>query len=128
MTRVRWVIGALCLTTLLAACKQAPLTCPTTLGPSLAVTIRDSATGAFTASGATVIAYSTVYSDTAYVPYNRTDLDAQPVELAYGRVGPFFVTVDKLGYSEWMTTDVAVRPGVCGPETTALTARLQRTP
>jgi hypothetical protein len=128
MSGVRRARCALFLAPLCASCREAPLTCPTSLAPSLAVTIRDSATGAFIASGATVIAFSTLYSDTVFVPAKRPDLDSQPVELSYGRTGPFLVTVDEMGYSEWMATDVIVRAAVCGLETTALTARLQRTP
>jgi hypothetical protein len=120
--------GALFLTSLLAACKEAPLTCPTILAPSIGVTIRDSATGAFAASGAMVIAYSTIYSDTAFVPVNRPDLDAQPVNLAFGHNGPFLVTVDKGGYREWMKTDIVVKSDQCGLETTNLTALLQPAP
>jgi hypothetical protein len=75
-----------------------------------------------------VIAYSTIYSDTAFVPVNRPDLDAQPVYLAYGHNGPFLVTVDKVGYREWMKTDIVVRSDQCGLETTNLTALLQAAP
>lgn len=128
MNCVGRALGALFFAPLLSACKEAPLTCPKDLGPSIAVTVRDSTTGAFAASGAVVLAYSTAYSDTVYVPYNRPDLDAQPVYLGYGQDGPFLVTVDKFGYREWMKTDVAVRSGVCGLETTEITARLQPAP
>ena len=113
---------------LLAACKEAPLTCPKILAPSVAVRVRDSVTGAFVASGAIVITYSTLYADTVFVPFNRPDLDAQPVELAYGQSGPLLVTVDRQGYSEWMKSGVVVRPDVCGLATTELTARLQPIP
>jgi hypothetical protein len=128
MIRLRWASRVLFFAPLLAACKEAPLTCPKILAPSVAVTVRDSVTGTFVASGATVIAYSTLYSDTVSVPFNRPDLDAQPVELAYGQSGPFLVTVDRMGYSEWMKTAVVVRSDVCGRETTQLTARLQPLP
>ena len=118
------------LASLLTACKLTSftLTCPEVLEPALAVTVRDSASGTFIASGTSVIAYSTFYSDTVFVPTNRADLDAQPVELAAGHAGTFFVTVDKPGYREWLKTDVVVRSGRCGVETRALTARLQPTP
>lgn len=128
MNGVRWISRISLFAPLLAACKETPLTCPLILGPSVAVTIRDSVTGAFAASGAVVLAYSTVYSDTVYVPFNRPDLDAQPVSLGTGQSGPFLITVDKVGYREWMKTEVTVRSGVCGLETTQLTARLQPSP
>ncbi len=128
MNRFRMARRAFFFTPLLAACKEAPLTCPKILAASISVTIRDSVTGAFAASGAMVIAYSTIYSDTAFVPVNRPDLDAQPVSLAFGHSGPFLVTVDKAGYREWMKTDIVVRSDQCGLETTNLTALLQAAP
>lgn len=123
-----WTKRALFLVPLLAACKEAPLTCPRSLAAGVAVTVRDSATGAFVASGAMVTAYSTLYSDTVLVPVSHPELDNQPVYLAYGHAGPFLVTVEKAGYREWVKTDVATRSDQCGLETTRLTALLQASP
>ena len=128
MNRLRMGSCALLGASLLAACKEAPLTCPTGPAASVAVTVRDSATRAFAASGAVLIAYSTLYSDTVFVPANRPDLDSEPVSLGYGHNGPFLVTVDKVGYREWMRTNVVVRSGQCGLETANLTALLQASP
>jgi len=101
--------------------------CTDELRFGLAVGVRDSATGLAAASGATLIMVDqTGAIDSTKFPPNRPDLDPVPLLGAGEHAGTFRVTVRKLGYRDWVRSEVRVTRDECHVRVTALTALLQR--
>ncbi len=99
------------------------VTCTTIAIPGINVYVRDAASGASTAAGATVVARSGAYTDSVTVPAPLTyDF---PVSLALERPGYYVVTVRKAGYRDWSQSSVRVSADKCHVHTVTLTASLQ---
>ena len=93
----------------------------------LAVGVRDSATDAAIASGATLITVDQKGStDSVSFPLNRADLDPLSLPGAGEHAGTFLVTVRKTGYRDWVRSGVRVTSDECHVRLTSLTALLQR--
>lgn len=115
---------------IVAACSPSTeVTCTAVGIPSVAVRVRDAATGAYVAGGATLIARSAATADTVTLPDNRA-VDSQ--ELAGGLGwGTFELVIRKPGYQEWRRSDVRVERSNadrCHPRTERLEATLTRMP
>ena len=93
----------------------------------LNVYVKDSLTGAWAASGATLVSRDAQYADSSSVPSNRSDLDSLPLLGAGERAGVYLVTVRKAGYVDWVQRDVRVTADECHVNSVKLTARLLRT-
>ena len=91
------------------------------------VNVKDSVSGAFTASGARLVVRDGAYADSMEVPANRPDLDAFGLHVGFERTGLYSVTVRKPGYQDWMRTNIGVgRRGDCEKlRAVSLTALLQ---
>jgi hypothetical protein len=98
----------------------------------LAVHVKDSATHAWTASGAHLITVDqhgvVVDSGLAFpntFPAGRADLDSLSLSGAGEHAGVFQVTVRKPGYKDWIRSGVQVTADKCHVRLTELTALLQ---
>ena len=105
-------------------CSEQKLVCPLILSPGVDVVVRDSVTGALTASGAKLVARAGAYVDSSSFPAGRDDAHLFG---AY-RPGVYTVTVTKPGYADWVKGNVAVTPTDCGVNRVDLTALLQPGP
>lgn len=92
----------------------------------LHVYVKDSLTGAWAASGATLVSRDATYSDSSSLPSNRSDLDSLPLGGAGERAGVYLVTVRKAGYMDWVQRDVRVTANECHVNSVNLTARLSK--
>jgi hypothetical protein len=92
----------------------------------IAVYVKDSLTGAWAGSGATLVNRDAQYADSSTVPLNRADLDSLPLLGAGERAGVYLVTVRKAGYVDWVRRDVRVSANECHVISVTLTARLSR--
>ena len=122
--RVKAGAVGVALAVLVAGCRAParPLTVCTDVGrPGLAVTVRDSATGAPTGPGAVVTAREGAYADTA-----RGGGPDGRFFLARERAGTYAVRVEQPGYRPWARSGVRVAAGECHVRTVELTALLQR--
>jgi hypothetical protein len=93
----------------------------------LAVFVKDSATSAAAASGATLVTvdqHGTV--DSMSFPPNRADLDPTSLFGAGEHAGTFVVTVRKPGFKDWVRPGVQVTADACHVRLTTITALLQR--
>jgi hypothetical protein len=93
--------------------------------------VKDSATGAWAASGARLEirdpqgALVTSVVAMSEFPSDHPELDARALTGAGEQAGTFQVTVVKAGYRDWVQRDVVVRRNTCHVERTELTALLQ---
>lgn len=103
-----------------------PGVCTTDVQPAIVVEVRDAATQAPAASGATGVARDGSFAD----PLRAYDLGENALKLrgADERPGTYTVTVDKPGYQQWKQENVRVRDGRCHPQTVTLQASLVRAP
>jgi hypothetical protein len=74
--------------------------------PAFEIRVKDSQTGAFVASGATIVASTGAYADTAR--NSPSFPDSSPVQLGY-RFGVYALSVKKSGYQDWRS-DVTIKP------------------
>ena len=118
----------------LSACEHqaTETTCSASYDWGLAVQVKDSATGAWAASGARLEIrdpqgdlVSSVLAMSEFPP-DHPELDARALTGAGEQAGTFKVTVTKAGYQDWIQRDVIVRRNTCHVERTELTALLQR--
>jgi hypothetical protein len=93
--------------------------CDTGIFPALSVEIRDSASNAPAAAGATVVATSGVFTDSVLATHELL------VGLAEERRGTYTIRVRKAGYRLWSRSGVVVESGECGINTVHVLARLQ---
>ena len=101
--------------------------CTTEFRYGLAVFVRDSATGAAAASGATLVTVDQHGSvDSMSFPPNRADLDSTALPGAGEHAGTFVVTVRRPGYRDWVRSGVQVTADACHVRLTTITALLQR--
>ncbi len=122
-TRVGWAALVL----VVSGCRAitgGDVACTDEARPGLAVTVRDSATGAAVPpAGTTVVAREGAYADTAR--YGTAALAGAVFSLAYERAGTYAVRVERAGYRAWERTGVRVAAGACHVRTAGLTAALQ---
>jgi hypothetical protein len=109
-----------------AACSRstAPV-CTQESRPAVAVYVKNSATSAGIASGASLVVRDGSYKDSVAAPNNRADLDNSPLFAAAERAGTYQVTVTKTGFAAWMQSNVQVTANECHVNTVTLTALLQ---
>ncbi len=108
-----------------AAC-DSPTTCVDLPVPAISVLVRDSSSGAPTASGARLVARDGSYVDSVSIAPGHPELDSMTLTAAYNRPGVYDVTVRKTGYWDWVRSGVKVSKGRCNVNTVRLTARLQQ--
>lgn len=103
-----------------------PYTCTTGVEPGIVVQVRDAATQAPAASGATGVVSEGSFSS----ELQPGDLGENALELhgAGERAGTYTVTVDKPGYQQWKQDGVRVSDGRCHVHTVTLQANLVRVP
>ena len=103
-----------------------PVACTTDVRPAIVVQVRDAATQAPAASGATGV----VTDGSSTFQLRPGDLGENPLELhgADERPGTYTVTIDKPGYQQWKQERVRVRDGSCHVQTVTLQANLVRAP
>jgi hypothetical protein len=113
---------------LLHGCRAAesPINCADFAAAGINVRVKDSVTGMWTASGASLITISQlgVVDSTAF-PADRPDIDSLPLASAWEQAGTFQVRVRRSGYREWNKAGVQVTSGVCHVHPVQLTASLQ---
>jgi hypothetical protein len=117
---------------LLSGCGHTPFVndtvCPGMITVTAMVTVRDSASGAPLATGATATLREGGYSETLVV----TGWDGSPPSLETAsmlssqssRPGTYTVTVQRPGYATWTKSGVAVKRTDCGIATAQLIAKL----
>ena len=99
--------------------------CTLELRSGVSVSVRDSTTGAFAASGAKLVVRDGAYADSVSLPATPGATDAMSLGGAGERPGVYSLTVTKPGYRDWVKTGVRVTKGDCHVNTVALTALLQ---
>ena len=119
------VAGALALA---GACRgSTDVVCPSIFIAPIVVQVRDAATGAPAAAGATGTIRSGGF-DFTLVP-SGTGTEALELRAGAGGVGTYDVRVTKPGYQEWTRAGVRVPGGRCGPyDSVVLDARLEPLP
>ncbi len=116
-----------------AACQDTgdpPTVCTTEARPSIAVQIRDSVSGSYVASGATLVIQHDAFIDSMVVPAAAPGLNEMSISTPASaeRAGVYDVTVRRAGYVTWTKPDVVVAQGQCHVSTVQLTARLVAAP
>jgi hypothetical protein len=103
-----------------------PGACTTDIQPGIIVEVRDAATQAPAAAGATGTARDGSFTG----DLRPTDPSGNALELegAAERPGTYVVTVDKPGYQQWKRENVRVRDASCHVHTVTLEANLVRVP
>ncbi len=125
MNRIALLACGVMLPAALAGCDvQDPGIC-TDVRPAIIVQVRDAATQAPAASGATG-----TLRDGSYTDLMQADFGEAALELRGGleRPGTYTVTVGKPGYQQWAQQGVRVRGGGCHVQTVTLQANLVRVP
>jgi hypothetical protein len=110
--------------------KPKELICPFLVVPGASVFVKDSVTGNFIASGATLTARdSTVRYQALSFDRSRPDKDAEAMKVLANIVGRWTLTLTKPGYAPW-TREVITTVDECGigTKTTTFTALLQPIP
>lgn len=102
-----------------------PGVCTTDVQPAILVQVRDAATQAPAASGATGVLRDGSFSDIMQADPGENALELRGAE---ERPGTYTVTVDKPGYQQWTQDGVRVRDGGCHVQTVTLQANLVRVP
>jgi hypothetical protein len=108
----------------LAACGAGigdPLVCTSDFRNGIAVTVRDSVTGAPTDAGTMVLAVDGAFRDSTDVSFG-----SGLYRLVGERPGTYQLIVRHAGYRDWTRSGVQVTSNACHVNTTALTALLQR--
>lgn len=123
---VRLVAAVACVT--LAGCRENTglIVCQLYASPSIVVHVRDSVTGGYIASGATLVLRDGTFVDSVSIPadeptYNEIGLSTVNSE---ERAGVYSVTIRRAGYAEWVREGVEVTRDECHVRTVRLTARL----
>jgi hypothetical protein len=127
MNRIALLARGVLLPAVLSGCDiMDPGACTTDVQPAIVVQVRDAATQAPAASGATGVLTDGSYAD----PMQPADLSENTLELFGGleRPGTYTVTIDKPGYQQWKQDGVRVRDGSCHVQTVTLQANLVRAP
>lgn len=121
------LLASLLLPVALSGCDLVdPGVCTTDVQPAIIVQVRDAATQAPAASGATGV----VRDGSFTAELRLADLGENALELrgADERAGTYTVTIHKPGYQQWEQEGVRVRDASCHVETVTLQASLVRAP
>lgn len=109
---------------LVFGCSSEQLMCPQWILSPIVVEVRDAATGAPAAVGATGSIRSGSFVSELTLPWPNEDLELY----SSGGPGIYDVIVQKPGYRDWIRNDVRVTGGRCGVEkSVVLRANLERT-
>lgn len=103
-----------------------PGVCTTDVQPAIIVEVRDAATQAPAAAGATGTVRDGSFNDELR-PFDVGE-GALRLHGAYERPGRYTVTIDKAGYQQWQQEHVRVRDARCHVQTATLQAHLVRVP
>ena len=106
-----------------------PRVCTTEARPAVVATVQDATSGAYIASGATLILRDGAFVDSLVVPAGRSDLDAIQLSTpgTYERPGTYTVTLRKAPYITAVVVGVAVTADACHVQTKALNFQLATT-
>lgn len=123
----------ICVPTLLllaTACTEPVGVCLNIALPSVSVRVRDAATGAFIASGSTLVVTDGAFTDSTAFPADTPHLNALSLATpeSQERPGNYLVTVRRPGYQTWERANVLVTQGACHVRTVNLTANLTAEP
>lgn len=100
-----------------------PGICTTDVRPAIVVQVRDAATQAPAATGATGVVRDGSFTDLMHADPGGNSLELRG---ALERAGTYTVTVDKPGHRQWKQENVRVRDGSCHVRTVTLQASLVR--
>jgi hypothetical protein len=94
--------------------------------PSIAVLVRDDATGAFIGAGATLVQRDGAFVDSVSFPADAPTYNTVPLAThdALERAGEYTITVRRAGFADWERTGIVVSDGRCNVRTVHLTAFL----
>lgn len=100
--------------------------CDRYASPSVVVQVRDLVTGAYIASGATLVLRDGAFVDSVSMPADETTRNGVGLmtENSLERAGVYSVTVRRAGYARWVREGVKVTADECHVRTVLLTARL----
>ncbi|HEX2077198.1 MAG TPA: hypothetical protein VHG08_05800 [Longimicrobium sp.] len=127
MNRIALLACGVLLPATLSACDVLdPGVCTTDVHPAIVVQVRDAATQAPAASGATGVVRDGSF--TAQLRQTLPGENALELRGAEERAGTYTVTIDKPGYQQWKQERVRVRDGSCHVQTVTLQASLVRVP
>jgi hypothetical protein len=127
MNRIALLACGVLLPSILSGCDITdPGVCTTDVQPAIIVQVRDAATQAPIASGAT----GAVRDGSFTASLRPLDVGENALELAGAeeRPGTYTVTVDKPGYQQWEQERVRVRDARCHVRTVTLQANLVQAP
>jgi hypothetical protein len=104
--------------------------CTTEARASVSVLVRDDLTGAYIASGATLVLHDGSFADSTSFPAGAPAYDplALATDNSFERAGVYDVTVRRAGYFDWELQNVTVTQGRCHVRSVVLTARLTPLP
>ncbi len=107
-----------------------PIGCTADLREAVAVYVRDAASNASIATGATLVLRDGPFADSITSPfYNPSDNQGALITPnTFERAGTYAVTVRRANYASWDTAGVRVTRNVCHVNTVTLTARLSPLP
>lgn len=125
MTRLRAIIFAIPLAALLSGCDLIGTACPQSEEPAIRIEVRDAASGAPAAEGATGFVREGAFTDSLRVTGGASSGEFI-MSAATERPGTYDVLIEKSGYRDWMREGVRVRSGECGVATVTLQAQLER--
>ncbi|HEX6373976.1 MAG TPA: hypothetical protein VF006_33920 [Longimicrobium sp.] len=127
MNRIALLACGVLLPAALSGCDLTdPRVCTTEARPAIVVQVRDAATHAPAASGATGVVRDG--SITAQLQLADPGENALELRGADERPGMYTVTIDKPGYQQWRQERVRARDGGCHVQTVTLQASLVRAP
>jgi len=115
-------LSLLCLAFLSACSGATSVMCNDVAVPAIVVDPQDSATGAALALGA-----SGSVQDGTFLDSLRTR-SPESLQAAFERAGTYTVTVVRVGYADWVRSDVRAQPGVCHVQTVTLHPLLRAVP
>lgn len=121
------VLGAVILCLLSTACAVSgnPVVCTAQFVYGLNIQVQDSVTGAWIASGATLIARDGAFVDSVGAQGSGPEWDQLPLATAGERAGTYDVTVRREGYHPWDRNGIEVEGDTCHVRPVNLVARLQ---
>ncbi len=104
---------------------EVPVVCTMEFRYGLGVRVKDSLSGAWIASGSTIVVRDGTYADSVVVPANRPDLDAGISSFAGERAGSYSVSVRRAGYTDWLQSTIVVTKDECHVKPVGITAQLR---
>lgn len=105
-----------------------PRVCTAELRPAFAVTVQDDSTGAFIASGATLIVQDGAFADTAAFPAGQPEFNSRALtpSRTFERPGTYTIRVTRPPYITHVAVGIPVTSDGCHVQTQALSLRLRQ--